>query len=338
MYTLLSGRRWWARREPYLAAVLALLVFSPNVWWNARHNWISLGFQMTHGACVIGARGSNYLYQTWLYAQNQVTLLGPLLAVMVVAGTAIACARGLRGDDPMLVLACCTIPIAGAFFVSHGVRQWAAPGYISGVICAGVLAARHPWWHHIAPWRPRVVAGAAILAGAIEFAGIQAGYIQQTTAHGGPLVDNAARVDTSLLRAQPRWPDAARLVASLVGRLSPAARASSIFVADSYGTAAEMAFYLPDHPRVYSDANQYKLWRPAQQPTTIVFMATDPPIGVQVPAPGAVRVSASLPIESGSRAVGRFTVAIVPNRRLPSGVTTLDDLLARTEVLQMQCQ
>jgi hypothetical protein len=338
LYVLLSRRRWLARREPYLAALLALFVFSPNLWWNVRHDWISLGFQTTHGACVIGARGTNYLYQTWLYGQNQITLLGPLLALMVLAGTLIACVRGLRGDDPMLLLVCCTLPIVGFFFVSHGVRQWAAPGYFSGIVCAGVLVAQHPWWRRVLSCSPRIVAGATILISAIEFAAIQAGYIEQATAQGGSLADNAARVDTSLLRPLPHWPDAAGLVASLVADLSPAERNSYVYVADSYGTAAEMAFYLPGHPRIYSDANQYKLWPAPRQAATIVYMATDPPIGVQVPMPASARILAGLPIQSGSREVGRFVVAIVPNRRLPSGTTTLDDLLARTQVVQQRCQ
>lgn len=338
LYAMLSCRRWQARREPYLAALLALVVFSPNLWWNAHHGWVSLGFQTAHGACVIGARGSNYLYQTWLYAQNQVTLLGPLLAVVVAASTLIACTRGLRGDDPLLLLACCTVPIAGAFLVAHGVRQWAAPGYFSGIICAGVLAERYPWWRRIAPCRSRTLLGATVLTGAIEFAGIQAGYIQQTVAQGGPLVDNAARVDSSLLRPQPRWPDAAKLVASIVTPPSPVARRSYVLVADSYGTAAEMAFYLPGHPHVYSDANQYKLWPPPKRATTIVYVATDPPAGAPVPPPGPPSVFASLPIQSGSRVVGRFTVSVVQNRRLPSGSTTLDNLLSHTEVVQQRCQ
>ncbi len=338
LYAALSSRSWLARREPYLTVVPALLVFSPNLWWNARHAWTSIEFQTTHGACVIGARGSNYLYQTWLYGQNQVTLVGPLLALMVAAGTLGALVRGLRGDDPMLLLACCTLVITGFFFASHGVRQWAAPGYFSGIVSAGVLAARHPWWQRTSPWRPRIMAAVAIMAGAIEFAGIQTGYVERATSGGGVFVESAARVDTSLLRPQPRWPEAARLVASFTATLSPSERGSMVLVADSYGTAAELAFYLPGHPHVYSDADQYKLWPPPSQVATIVFVSTDPPIGAPVPDPPGARVFAALPILSGSRVVGHFTAAIALNRHLASGASTLDDLLARTEIVQQHCQ
>ena len=40
-----AARRWWRRSEPYVAALLALLIFSPVLIWNAQHEWISFAFQ-----------------------------------------------------------------------------------------------------------------------------------------------------------------------------------------------------------------------------------------------------------------------------------------------------
>ena len=40
-----EARRWWRRPEPYVAALLALLIFSPVLIWNAQHEWISFAFQ-----------------------------------------------------------------------------------------------------------------------------------------------------------------------------------------------------------------------------------------------------------------------------------------------------
>jgi len=39
------ARAWFRRPQPYLAALLALLVFSPVVLWNLRHDWASFAFQ-----------------------------------------------------------------------------------------------------------------------------------------------------------------------------------------------------------------------------------------------------------------------------------------------------
>jgi dolichol-phosphate mannosyltransferase len=39
------SRRWWRRWEPYVAALLALAIFSPVIIWNAQHEWASFAFQ-----------------------------------------------------------------------------------------------------------------------------------------------------------------------------------------------------------------------------------------------------------------------------------------------------
>jgi dolichol-phosphate mannosyltransferase len=38
-------RRWWRRREPYVAALITLAIFSPVILWNAQHDWASFAFQ-----------------------------------------------------------------------------------------------------------------------------------------------------------------------------------------------------------------------------------------------------------------------------------------------------
>jgi dolichol-phosphate mannosyltransferase len=40
-----SSRHWLRRKEPYLAALLALALFSPVLVWNAQHDWASFAFQ-----------------------------------------------------------------------------------------------------------------------------------------------------------------------------------------------------------------------------------------------------------------------------------------------------
>jgi dolichol-phosphate mannosyltransferase len=40
-----NSRHWLRRKEPYLAALLALALFSPVLVWNAQHEWVSFAFQ-----------------------------------------------------------------------------------------------------------------------------------------------------------------------------------------------------------------------------------------------------------------------------------------------------
>ncbi|MFL5285166.1 MAG: glycosyltransferase family 39 protein, partial [Rhodopila sp.] len=48
-----AHRRWLARPQPYAAALVALLVFSPVLAWNATHHWASFAFQ---GDRAVGLR------------------------------------------------------------------------------------------------------------------------------------------------------------------------------------------------------------------------------------------------------------------------------------------
>jgi dolichol-phosphate mannosyltransferase len=40
-----ESRRWWRRPEPYIGALIALVIFSPVIVWNAQHDWASFAFQ-----------------------------------------------------------------------------------------------------------------------------------------------------------------------------------------------------------------------------------------------------------------------------------------------------
>lgn len=42
-----QARSWFLRKEPYLAIIIALLLFSPVIYWNAAHDWASFAFQST---------------------------------------------------------------------------------------------------------------------------------------------------------------------------------------------------------------------------------------------------------------------------------------------------
>jgi dolichol-phosphate mannosyltransferase len=39
------SRKWFKRPEPYLAVLIAIIIFSPVIIWNAQHNWASFVFQ-----------------------------------------------------------------------------------------------------------------------------------------------------------------------------------------------------------------------------------------------------------------------------------------------------
>lgn len=42
-----SSRKWFFRKEPYLCALISVLLFFPVIYWNATHHWASFQFQST---------------------------------------------------------------------------------------------------------------------------------------------------------------------------------------------------------------------------------------------------------------------------------------------------
>lgn len=40
-----QSRKWLLRKEPYIAVIIALIIFSPVIYWNATHDWASFRFQ-----------------------------------------------------------------------------------------------------------------------------------------------------------------------------------------------------------------------------------------------------------------------------------------------------
>jgi dolichol-phosphate mannosyltransferase len=79
------SRLWWRRPEPYLAAILAVLVFAPVLVWNAEHQWASFAFQT-----------SRRLAEAPRFSLHK--LIGSALVLITPIGvTAIAAALGSGG-------------------------------------------------------------------------------------------------------------------------------------------------------------------------------------------------------------------------------------------------
>ncbi len=131
LLTSRDHRRWLARPEPYLAVLLALLVFSPVIVWNATHHWASFAFQGERAEA--GARfhplgpltvlgGEALFVLPWIWA--------PMMALFVAA------LRRGSGAWRSWLLACLAAPpillfaLVAAWSSQRVLFHWAAPGYL----------------------------------------------------------------------------------------------------------------------------------------------------------------------------------------------------------------
>ena len=152
------GRAWLRRPNPYLAASLALAVFSPVLIWNAQHHWVSFAFQGARAAPAHGLRPAAVLSALL----GQAVLLLPWIFVPL----AVASWRGLRAgraDSPRWFCVSLGAPLVVLFLVTPvwgqiGLPHWAMPGWLMLLPLLGDGLARSD---REAAW-PKVWAGVSL--------------------------------------------------------------------------------------------------------------------------------------------------------------------------------
>jgi 4-amino-4-deoxy-L-arabinose transferase-like glycosyltransferase len=105
-----------ASRHLWLGVGIAVLVFSPVLYWNAMHDWASFRFQLGRPAQVPGW-SARFLLD---FAGQQFGLIGILLLPIVLVGTAMVATRGYRQRDPVSILLSTAVLFPLGFFVWHG--------------------------------------------------------------------------------------------------------------------------------------------------------------------------------------------------------------------------
>lgn len=138
-------RGWLARREPYLAALVALAAFSPTLIWNAQHGFKSFLYQGER----IGGQPFT-LRELLNFLLTQLLLLTPIVFAQAWASGI----RGLRSwrdgawQERLLVaisMSTLLLFLAVAFF--RPLRaNWLAPGYLGVIALAGAAAVRSEGW------------------------------------------------------------------------------------------------------------------------------------------------------------------------------------------------
>lgn len=236
---VLAGRReraWLRTPWPWAAAVLAALVFAPDIAWNAANGWVSYLKQGGREAEFQPARALGFLANL---LGSQFLLLTPVIAVLAVRGV-----WGLRHDDaPGARLLLWLTLLPGAVLLEHVLSQrvegnWVAVLYPSACIAIGALPAAL-----LARWRKPALAVGFGITGLV--------YAQALAA---PL-PIPPRIDTSALQ-MAGWKQLGEQLAALH---------PDFVTADDYATAAALAYYAPPGLRVagFEPRWSYFDWRAA---------------------------------------------------------------------------
>jgi 4-amino-4-deoxy-L-arabinose transferase-like glycosyltransferase len=235
-------------RDPWLwaGAVLALLLWLPNLWWQARHGWPQLELSRSIAA---GSSGSSV--DRWLFLPYQLLLVSPLLAPLWLRGLV----RLLR--DPAMRAA---RPAAVAYLVLTGVFvvTGGKPYYLAGLYPI-LLAAG-------AQVRTRVAGALAVTA--VVSAVLVLPVLPVGLLHRTPIV--ALNYDTGETIG---WPRFAQTLAAAYDALPAEVRARTVVLTGNYGEAGAVDRYgqALGLPPAYSGHNGYGLWGPPPADRTAVL-------------------------------------------------------------------
>lgn len=111
-------RRWLLSPYPWLAALIALAVFSPVLIWNAAHDWASFRFQSVRAAVAPPlslARFGEFL-------GLQFALVGPVLLPVTLSGVGFLLWRGFKRRDGVAVLLSSAVALPFGYFLWRSLR------------------------------------------------------------------------------------------------------------------------------------------------------------------------------------------------------------------------
>ena len=105
--------RWLSSPYPYLAVVIAILVFSPVLVWNAQHDWASFRFQAVRAT----ADHPFSLRTLGEFFALQLGLVGFVVLPVVLSGVTLTAWRGFRTREPVPILLATAVIVPFFYFL-----------------------------------------------------------------------------------------------------------------------------------------------------------------------------------------------------------------------------
>jgi len=246
----LLARRWDLARNPWpwSGAVLAFVLWLPNLLWQARHGWPQLEL-----ADKIGQEDPvGYRVQLLPF---QFLLIGPLLAPLWIGGLWWLLRR--PEARPYRPLGFAYVVLLVIALVTGG-KPYYTMGFLLVLLGAGGVVAES--WMRDRRAR-KLALGAAIAVSAAVAAVITLPLVPVEDVHATPIPDlNEDAIETI------GWPTFAATVGRVWNELPQAERSTAVVYASNYGEAGAIARYGRAHgiPRAYSGHNAF--WRFGRPP------------------------------------------------------------------------
>jgi 4-amino-4-deoxy-L-arabinose transferase-like glycosyltransferase len=253
---LVSRRRGMlASPWPWLGAAVAVLLFLPNLAWQATHDWISVQYTISHHGNTDGP------VAYWL---QQLLLFNPLFLVPGVAGIV-----ALRRDSRLAPLVYTVAGVELIFFAAGGKSYYPAPIY------PVIYAAGSIWLDE----RLRSRVGVAV------FATASIALILVLLPLGLPVLPTQTMVSMNIWQTRKDyaemigWPELVQQTAQVYDALPTDQKAGAMILTQNYGEAGAIDYYGPAMglPSAVSPHLTFWYWAPPRiDPSTVVMIGFDP--------------------------------------------------------------
>lgn len=148
-FVLHPGLRTWLRRpQPYIAVLLALVLCTPVIVWNAQNEWASFAFQLGRGTAV-GSSSAAIITRLFL---TEAAYLLPTTALLLVASLVWLLLKWPAPRQSMAFFAALGLPIivgldANRFWTWQAYAHWSMPGWmlLLPLVGAMLVAAQRRW-------------------------------------------------------------------------------------------------------------------------------------------------------------------------------------------------
>lgn len=260
---LTSARRFLLSPWLWLGVALSILIFLPNVFWQARHQFISLDFlKHLHARDLREGRYAGFYREQLLVCVNIVT--APLVAFGLWFLFANKEAR-------QYVLLGWTFVLTFALFAFAGARSYyTAPLY--PVIVAAGCAALGMWLQNCRPAASKILFAAIWIL--LAAAGTAFALVAMPIAPIGSAVWNFNLKVHDQFSEELGWPDLANAVATVYRSLPEAERQSTGILTGNYGEGGALNLYGPalglPHAMSLTNSFWYRGYDPRLPQTVIV--------------------------------------------------------------------
>ena len=223
-------RRWLVSPWPYLGGIVAFAVFSPVLFWNAEHQWVS--FLKQFGRARIEGFRPVFIFEL---IPEQFAFATPLVFILGAMGLHILLWRKV-GASASRVLINTMFWIIIVYFAWHSLHarvegNWLAPVYPAFVVAAAVAAHHTQWKPHEQRLRDFCLRWAAPL-GILMFVCL---IVQANTG-----VLSGYRRDPTVRTVGVGWRELADQIEAVRARVG-----ATCVLAPDYATTSWLAFHLP---------------------------------------------------------------------------------------------